>query len=118
MIPTADRQKATVKVRIAFDRLDPRILPDMGVKVAFLSSGGSGSVGARPRRLIPRAALRRDGDRDVVFVLANGRLERRAVEPGPVSGSDVEIAAGLAAGERVVVDGPPSLADGIRADAR
>jgi hypothetical protein len=117
VIPTADRQKATVKVRIAFDRLDPRMLPDLGVKVAFLA-GEDAPAGARPRLVVPRAALRRDGDRDVVFVLVGGRLERRAVKTGAASGSDVEIVSGLASGERVVVEGPKSLADGARASAR
>ena len=118
VIPTADRQKATVRVRIAFEKLDPRILPDMGVKVAFLSSEPNGGGNPGPRLVVPRSALRRDGEKDVVFVLANGRVERRAVKPGAVSGSDVEIAGSLAAGERVVVEGPAVLADGARAAAR
>jgi HlyD family secretion protein len=118
VIPTADRQKATVRVRIAFDRLDPRILPDMGVKVAFLASEDAGAANARPRLLVPKAALRRDGDKDVVFVLANGRVQRRAVEARAASGSDMEIVSGLVAGERVVVEGPAGLADGTRAAAR
>jgi RND family efflux transporter MFP subunit len=118
IIPTADRQKATVKVRIGFERLDPKFLPDMGVKVAFLSRANDGGEASAPRYYVPQAAVRRDGDRDVVFVLANGRVERRAVKTGMVSGGDVEIMGGLAAGERVVVDGPPSLGDGARAAAR
>ncbi len=118
VIPTADRQKATVKVRIGFDKLDPKILPDMGVKVAFLSNDPAGGGNHGPRLLVPRAALRRDGDRDVVFVLANGRLERRAVTAGAPSGSDVEIVGSLAAGEKVVVEGPAVLADRSRAEAR
>jgi RND family efflux transporter MFP subunit len=118
VIPTADRQKATVKVRIAFDRLDPRILPDMGVKVGFLSREGAEGGTSGPRFLVPRAALRRDADRDVVFVLGDGRLERRAVKAGEATGSDVEILSGLAAGDRVVVEGPANLADGARAVAR
>jgi RND family efflux transporter MFP subunit len=118
VIPTADRQKATVRVRIAFDGPDPRILPDMGVKVAFLSGAHDGARASAPRYYVPRAAVRRDGDRDVVFVLANGRVERRAVKTGTVSGSDVEIVGGVAAGERVVVEGPQSFGDGARAVAR
>jgi HlyD family secretion protein len=118
VIPTADRQKATVKVRIAFERLDSKILPDMGAKVAFLSSEPAASEIPGARFLVAREAVRRDGDRDVVFVLANGRLERRAVKAGAASGSDVEIMGGLAAGERVVVEGPATLTDGARAVER
>jgi RND family efflux transporter MFP subunit len=113
IIPTADRQRATVKVRIAFDSLDPRILPDMGVKVAFreagaVEQGGGGSLGVT----IPPAALRRDNGRDVVFVLRNGTVERRAVSVGAESANEVVIVSGLSSGERVVVEGPAELADG------
>jgi len=114
-IPAADRQKATVLVRIGFDALDPRVLPDMGVKVAFLESGGEQASTAGSRVRVPRAALRRDGDRDVVFVVTNGTVERRAVRlaaAGPASGAQVELLAGLVGGERVVVEGPEDLADG------
>jgi RND family efflux transporter MFP subunit len=118
VIPTADRQKATVKVRIGFERLDPKFLPDMGVKVAFLSAARAGAENSSPRFYVPGAAVRREGDREVVFVLANDRVERRAVKTGGASGSDVEILGGLAAGERVVVDGPVDLTDGARAVTR
>jgi RND family efflux transporter MFP subunit len=119
-VPTADRQKATVLVRIGFEQLDPRILPDMGIKVAFLEDESSGS-GDEPRRVltVPRAALRADAGRDVVFVVANERAERRAVTVGgALDGETVEIAAGLRPGERVVVEGPSDLANGDRVKAR
>ncbi len=112
MVPTADRQKATVRVRIGFEELDPRILPDMGVKVSFLSEETKEKAAERARLTIPRDAMRRDGGNDIVFVLQNGRVERRAVRLGAVSGSDVEVVSGLSAGERVVVEGPEELADG------
>ena len=84
-IPTADRQKATVKVRIGFDKLDPRILPDMGVKVSFLAERRQAGRGRRAARAAARAedggANRRTGV-DVVFVVHDDRVERRAVKAG------------------------------------
>jgi RND family efflux transporter MFP subunit len=115
-VPTADRQKATVLVRIAFDELDPRILPDMGVKVAFLKPGETAPANQAPRArlLIPRAAARAGQGGDVVFVIRDDRVERRAVRLGGADGDFVEVVTGLSAGEQIVVDGPPDLADGDR----
>ena len=110
IVPTADRQRATVKVRIAFERLDPRILPDMGVKVAFRQ----GESGPERRGLaIPRAALRQESGQAVVFVLQDGRVRRRAVRVAEVQGERAIVADGLRAGERVVVGGPERLEDGM-----
>ncbi len=111
-VPTADRQRATVKVRIAFESLDPRMLPDMGVKVAFLPSDQEERGKPSGRIVVPKEALRKDGARDVVFVFVDGKVERRAVQAGSTSTDGVEIVAGLREGEWVVVAGPPSLADG------
>ena len=113
-IPAADRQKATVLVRIGFLELDPRILPDMGIKVAFLDEPEEdGQVPDRTIVTVPRAAVRRQEDRDVVYVVRGERVERRAVSLGGAPADDpVEIVSGLAAGEQVVTDGPPELADG------
>ena len=117
-IPAADRQRATVLVRIAFDELgDPRILPDMGVNVAFLESGPppeESVADETPRLWIPAAALRSDGGAQVVFVARGDTVERRAVTTGLEDAGDVEVLAGLSAGELVVVEGPPELADGDR----
>ena len=110
VIPTADRQKATVKVRISFDALDPRILPDMGVKVAFL--GDERRPDQPARALVPREAVREVGGTQVVFVFHEGTLERRAVSVGAPRGSDLEITAGVSAGDQVVVGGPEGLHDG------
>jgi HlyD family secretion protein len=119
-VPSADRQKATVRVRIGFDQLDPRILPDMGVKVAFLSEAEpqAADAPARPRVLVPKAAVRTADGVSVVFILSGERLERRAVKAGANEGDQVEIVSGLNAGDRVVVDGPAALADGMRAKER
>jgi RND family efflux transporter MFP subunit len=113
VIPTADRQKATVKVRISFDNLDPRILPDMGVKVSFLA--GEQAAG-RPaaKAVIPRNAARTLEGRSVVFLIRDGRVERRAVSLGTETGGEVEVTAGLAPGDQVVIGGPADLRDGQR----
>jgi RND family efflux transporter MFP subunit len=112
-VPTADRQKATVLVRIAFNELDARILPDMGVKVTFLRNADEGEPATRPVALVPRAVLRQDGDRTIVFVIGpDNVVERRAITTGGTDGDRVEVVAGLNSGERVVVSPPPDLADG------
>jgi hypothetical protein len=124
-VPTADRQKATVLVRIGFEKskgekLDPRILPDMGVKVAFHSAtpaagdGGAAAAAPQARLLVPKAAVRKAGDQDVIFVLKDDRVERRAVRTGAADGDRIEIVSGVSAGEQVVVDGPPELTDGSK----
>jgi RND family efflux transporter MFP subunit len=113
-IPTADRQKATVRVRIGFDALDARILPDMGVKVSFLRDAPAPGTEARAVAavLVPKTAVRRDAGTSIVFVLKQDRVERRAVSVGLESGDQVEVLSGVSSGERVVVDGPATLKDG------
>jgi RND family efflux transporter MFP subunit len=113
VIPTADRQKATVKVRISFDKLDPRILPDMGIKVAFLAEESPGAAqAARPRAVIPQAAVREVDGKKVVFVVRDHRLERRAVALGGNRGTDIEVMAGVSEGDIVLVKGPEGLHEG------
>jgi len=114
-IPAADRQKATVTVRIAFDQLDPRILPDMGIKVAFLADAAA-ATGTAPARVVrvPRSAVRGGPGEETVFVVGRDtKLERRAIKVAPGSDDPVEVLAGLSAGERVVLDGPADLAAGV-----
>jgi RND family efflux transporter MFP subunit len=113
VIPTADRQKATVKVRISFIKLDPKILPDMGVKVTFLGDEPKRQAGAvEPVATVPTAALRDDNGSKIVYIVKDNKLERRAVKPGNPRGSDTEIFAGLIPGDLVVTKGPPDLHDG------
>jgi RND family efflux transporter MFP subunit len=113
VIPTADRQKATVKVRISFIKLDPKILPDMGVKVTFLGDEPKKQAGAvEPVATVPTAALRDDNGSKIVYIVKDNKLERRAVKPGNPRGSDTEIFAGLIPGDLVVTKGPPDLHDG------
>jgi HlyD family secretion protein len=113
VIPTADRQKATVKVRATFDTLDPRILPDMGVKVTFLGDEPK-KAPAGGRVLVPKMAIRADGGKPVVFVYRDGRVERRAVGLGQVRGNEQEVDAGLSDGDQIVVAGAKDLRDGQR----
>lgn len=113
-VPTADRQKATVLVRIAFDKLDPRILPDMGIKVAFLGAETPAAVAATPVT-IAKSALRTEAGSQVVYVVTgDNRVERRAIRVGPVRNDRVEVISGLTPGERLVLEPPAVLKDGDR----
>jgi RND family efflux transporter MFP subunit len=112
VIPTADRQKATVKVRLTFDSLDPRILPDMGVKVAFRETVEEEPTTTPAQSLVPQPAVRTDGGQTVVFVVEDEVVDRRAVNAGRSIGTDVEILAGVTPGERVVVSKSNGLSDG------
>lgn len=114
IIPTADRSKATVKVRIGFDVKDARIVPDMGVRVSFEEKVAAGAVAQqRPRGvLVPAGALRKDGSEDVVYVLKDRHAQRRAVTLGAVSGDSRVVLGGLSSGESVIVDAPAGIRDG------
>jgi RND family efflux transporter MFP subunit len=115
MVPTADRQKATVLVRIGFKALDPRILPDMGVKVTFLREpGDTGTPTAAPVSLVPKAAIRADGDARYVFIVRGDAVERRAVKVGGTDGDRIEVLAGLSSTDRVVISPPADLKDGAK----
>ena len=114
MVPTADRQKATVLVRIEFKQLDARILPDMGVKVTFLRDDEAADApAARPVALVPKTAIKTEGNQSYAFVVSSaGVVDRRAVRVGGADGDRVEVIAGLTAGERVVISPPPALTSG------
>jgi HlyD family secretion protein len=124
VIPTADRQKATVKVRISFLKLDPKILPDMGVKVAFLEeekpAGKSkdAAKGPTPVAYIPKSAVRSDSSASFVFLIRDGKVERRAVSLGTNRGTEVAVLAGVSPGDSLVVKGPESLHDGDKVEIR
>jgi HlyD family secretion protein len=112
IIPTANRQNATVKVRVGFDQLHKRILPDMGVKVAFQ---GSDEATPTSRNItISKAAVRETDGKTVVWIVRDGRAERRAITVAAKGGDEVTISAGLSSGERVVVEGAEHLVDGAR----
>lgn len=112
IIPTADRQKATVEVRIAFEKLDPRILPDMGVKVTFLANEDKQATHAPVGVMVPQGAVRGDAGQKFVFVVSGDHVERRAVKAGTTNGAQTQILAGLTSGDTVVAGGPGDLKDG------
>ena len=113
IIPTADRSKATVKVRIGLDLKDGRIVPDMGVRVAFLEEHKpAAQTQERPRGvLVPATAIRREGDQAVVFVLKERRAQRRSVTLGGAIGDTRQVLAGVSPGEAVIVEAPAGLQD-------
>jgi len=114
IIPTADRAKATVKVRIGLDLKDGRIVPDMGVRVAFLEEPKpAAQTQDRPRGvLVPAAAIRKEGGQDVVFVLKERTAQRRTVTLGGAIGDSRQVLAGVSPGEAVIVEAPAGLKDG------
>ncbi len=112
-VPTADRQKATVKVRIALDQKDQRVLPDMGVKVSFITDNPT-SAQTTTMVEVPKSAVRRDGETDIVFVVKDEKAERCAVKVASAEGNTARLASGLAEGEVVIVEGPAELKDGDR----
>jgi RND family efflux transporter MFP subunit len=113
--PTANRQKATVEIRISFDEPDERLRPEMGVRVVFSPREPQAADGeAAEVVLIPVASVVRLDGRAGVFVLERDVARWRAVELGAERGKRVAVASGLAGGELVVASPPPNLADGDR----
>ena len=115
IVPTADRQKATVQVKVAFDSLDARVLPEMGAKVTLLAdpepAPAGGAAVPTGAVVVPKAAVREREGRAIVFVVEDGRAVQRSVSPRPMGADRVILAGGVAAGEMVVVEGPENLAD-------
>jgi RND family efflux transporter MFP subunit len=121
IVPTADRQKATVKVRIAFDALDPRILANMGVKVTFLevrATAEGSTPRERPAVRVPAGAVSRDGAADVVWRVRGDRVERVAVSVGSERSGAIEVLSGINAGDVVVARQVAGLADGVAVAVR
>ncbi|WP_028009346.1 efflux RND transporter periplasmic adaptor subunit [Solimonas flava] len=118
VIPTADRSKATVKVRVGFKDKDPRILPEMGARVSFLSEAPPTDPGApRGGLSLPAAAVQAGSESGtgVVYVLRDDHVERRAVKLGAaLAGEQLTVLSGLSAGERVAVGDFAKLQDGVR----
>jgi RND family efflux transporter MFP subunit len=112
IIPTADRQKATVRVRVAFDQLDPRILPQMGVRVAFLDPNPDPlSAGMLE---IPRSALQSSDRTNAVWVVENDRVARRTITLLEADTDPAKVQSGLRPGETVVIRSPRALRPGMR----
>jgi RND family efflux transporter MFP subunit len=115
IIPTADRSKATVKVRVALEAKDPRIVPDMGVKVSFLeapkAAGKQDDRGVR----VPSAAIVERGGEEVAFVVTeDDTAQRRSLKLGRALAADRQVLEGVSAGETVVVNPPDELEDGAK----
>jgi len=115
IVPTADRQRATVEVKVEFVNVDDRVLPEMAARVEFRENQTAGaSVASRSRIMVPAEAVRDDAGQPVVWVVRTDRVERREVQAGPVSGGQREILSGLTGGERLVTSSNGDLADGAR----
>ena len=114
IVPTADRQRATVQVKISILDKDPRIFPEMGARVEFLEAGDAGAADTPRRIFLPANAVRSVGTETIVWVIRNGVVSRTVVDAGPVSGGRREIRSGLSGGEQIVVDPPDTLEDGAR----
>jgi RND family efflux transporter MFP subunit len=115
IVPTADRQKATVRVRIGFDALDPRILPDMGVKVSFLDDRAGepeAATAARPAVRVPSEAIMKDGDTSFVWRVRDDSVERVAVRTGGERSGQTEVLSGIAGGDVLVGKPVDGLAEG------
>jgi RND family efflux transporter MFP subunit len=113
VVPTADRQKATVLVRIGFKQLDPRILPDMGVGVTFLrEADASAAPLAQSVTLVPQGAVKTENGTTYAFVVRGNTVERRAIKTGGTDGDRLEITAGLKGGDQVVIAPPAELREG------
>ena len=119
VVPTADRQKATVQVKVSILDHDARILPEMGARVEFLEGARPAAGPApRPRVSVPAEAVHADGNETVVWVVKDGRLERRVVDAGPTSGGLREVRSGLTGGETLLVGGVEHPAPGMRVTVR
>ncbi len=120
IVPTADRQKATVRVRIAFDELDPRILPNMGIKVSFLSAEPPADVhaaGGRPAVSVPATAVFRADGTDYVWRVRNGTAERVAVLTGAEQGGQIALLSGITSGTDVIAEPVDGLENGTAVSA-
>ncbi len=104
-----------MKVRIALDQRDARVLPDMGVKVAFITDASEpASPSAQTMVEVPKTAIRCDGEQDIVFVAKDDKAERRAIKVSATEGETARIESGVNEGEIVIIEGPPDLKNGDR----
>lgn len=123
VVPTADRQRATVQVKVSILDHDPRILTEMGARVEFLevtrtaASPGdraAGTAATRPRVTVPAETIHTDGGRTVVWLVQGGQLERREVDAGPTSGGMREVRSGLLGGELLLLSGVANPTAGMK----
>ena len=121
IVPAADRGKGTVKVRVAIEQKDARLVPDIGVRVSFLAKKADAASAPAPAvrgALVPAQALAQRDGHAVVFVVVDGKARLHAVTPAtPDIGAMKLIPAGVAAGDRVVLSPPATLEDGASVKA-
>ena len=118
VVPTADRQRATVQVKVSILERDARILPEMGAKVDFLQPAvpraGSDQPAVRAVVRVPQDAVREDGGKSVVWIVRDNKLTRREIDAGPVSAGFREVRSGLSGGEQLLIGGVEQPAEGLR----
>jgi RND family efflux transporter MFP subunit len=115
IVPTADRAKATVLVKIKFRQYDQKVLPEMSAKIAFLGAdSGATAASEKPRLTVPAAAvLSRDG-RQVIFQIKDDRAVEVPVSTGQKLAGLIEITSGLKEGDKVVAKAGPELKNGVK----
>lgn len=118
IVPTADRQRATVQVKVGITDRDSRILPEMGARVEFLAVAEAVDSAAPMRVFVTAEAVRTEGAATVVYVVRDGVASRQVIEAGPVSGGRREVRSGLSGGEQVIVNPPRGLEEGARVNVR
>jgi RND family efflux transporter MFP subunit len=118
IVPTADRQRATVQVKVSITDRDPRILPEMGARVEFLTVQAAADSAPPMRVFIPAEAVRAEGNESVAWLVREGTARRVVIEAGPVSGGRREVRAGLSGGEEVIINPPRGLEEGTRVHVR
>ena len=118
VVPTADRQRATVQVKVSILERDSRILPEMGAKVDFLQAESPASApnAAAVRQMVrvPQAAVFDDAGKTIVWLVRDEKLTRREVEAGPVSAGFREVRSGLTGGEQLLTGGVEKPVEGMR----
>jgi RND family efflux transporter MFP subunit len=119
VIPTADRSKATVKVRVGFKQKDERVLPEMGARVSFLSTpdaapAGGAAVAAQQAVIVPNDAVQANGDNGTVFIINEDTVERRVVRLGSRTSEGQLVLSGISPGTRVVTGNLDALTDGAK----
>ena len=113
IIPTADRGKATVKVRVALGVKDPRIVPEMGVRVSFLEKAAApGAEAPKGVRVPATVIVQRDGKPSAFVLQADDKVQLQALETGATLGKEKQVLSGLSAGQTVVINPPEELKDG------
>ena len=113
VIPTADRQKSTVKVRVGFDKIDSRILPEMSVKVAFRDTSSTTNTETASAIVVPAKAVQQLNGQNIIWIIDHNHAERRTITLKNSTADEAIVAAGVSAGEKVIIDAPSTMAEGV-----